>query len=191
MLLEIESIQSRLDEQFLPLEPMVTGLRLVPKHNQESGLSECERKLGVVFTSSFVALTTHFDFGHLTVGPIAFCNRGDYFAWLIDTNQNGSQNDLAWWSGAHRPEGLVMIANSDPFAILLDTKSERVLAFSHGSDSVSESFVIADRFDHFVRGVGSAMLERNPDGGNENLARRIASSVGVEPNNRFWLSVAS
>ena len=30
MLLEIESIQRRLDEQFLPLEPMVVGLRLEP-----------------------------------------------------------------------------------------------------------------------------------------------------------------
>lgn len=189
MLLEIESIQSRLDGQFIALEPMVMGLRLVPKHNQESDLSECERTLGVIFPPSFVALATHFDFGYLTIGPIAFCSRGDYFAWLIDTNKKGSQNDLAWWPGAHRPEGLVMIANSDPFAILLNTKSERVLAFSHGTDSVSESFVIADRFDLFVRGVGSAMLERNPGGGNEDLARGIASSVGVDPNNRFWLSI--
>lgn len=191
MLLEIESIQRRLDEQFLPLEPLVTGLRLVKKHNQEDRLTECERKLGITFPSSFVALTTHFDFGNLTIGPVAFCGKGDYFAWLIDTNRDGSQLELAWWTGAHRPEGMVMIAISDPFAFLLDTKSEEIFAFGHVSDGVSESFVIADRFDHFVRGLGTAMLERNPDGGNANLARRIAASVGVDPNNRFWLSVTS
>lgn len=191
MLLDVESIQMRLDEQFLPLEPMLTGMRLITKNNQKFGLAECEHRLGITFPSAFVALTTQFDFGQLTIGPVAFGNRGDYFAWLVDTNQNDLQNDLAWWSGANRPEGLVMIANSDPFAIVLDTTSAKVLAFSHGSDSANKNFTIAEGFDHFVRGVGTAMLERNPDGGNEDLARNIASSVGVDKNNRFWLWIAS
>lgn len=30
MLLELTEIQTRMDEQFLPLEPMLTGFRLVP-----------------------------------------------------------------------------------------------------------------------------------------------------------------
>jgi hypothetical protein len=191
MLLEIESIQRRLDERFLPLEPMITGIRLVTKGNQECALAECELELGISFPPSFIGLTTKFDFGDLTIGPIAFGYGGDYFAWLVDSNQRSSPDDPAWWPGADRPEGYVMIASGDPVAILLDTKSERILSFSHLSDVAIESFVIADRFDYFVRGVGTAMLERNPDGGNEDLARDIAYSVGVNPNNGFWLSLTN
>jgi hypothetical protein len=191
MLLEIKTIQRRLDERFLSLEPMITGMRLVTKGDQKHALVECERHLGISFPLSFAGLTTQFDFGNLTIGPVAFGYGGDYFAWLVDTNQRRSPDDPAWWPGEHRPEGYVMVASGDPVAILLDTKSERILSFSRWSGVEIDSFVIADRFDFFVRGIGTAMLERNPDGGNENLARDIALSVGVNSNNRFWLSLTN
>jgi hypothetical protein len=84
-----------------------------------------------------------------------------------------------------------MVANSDQFAILLDTRSEKVLGLEHGCIVSTSVFKVADSFDLLVRGLGTAFLERLPDKDNENLARQIAVAVSGNPENSFWLWIAA
>ena len=183
-LVDIESMQTRLNEQFIPLEPMLTGMRLIPISTSNAGLNDCQQSLNVTFPPSFSEIVNRFDFGHFTIGPVAFCNRGDYFSWL--TEMNNSANDHPWWGHGQRIRGIVMIANSDRFAILLDTRSEEILALEHGSGISSGAFKVADSFDLFIQGLGTAFFERLPNGGNENLAKGIAATVCGNPVHPFW-----
>jgi hypothetical protein len=185
-LLDFDEIQLRLDERFIPLEPMLLGMRLVPGNDLDSKLAACERQLGITFPKAFASLATRFDFGYLTIGPITFCSTGDYFSWLLDGNQDEPGQIFPWWSGARRPRDIIAIANSDGFGVFLDVKNGKVFVIDDCSDSSAEMFEVSTSFDLFVRTLATAMLERNPDGGNELLARSIASAAGVDQSNRFW-----
>jgi len=110
-LIDINQMQQKLDEQFIPLEPTITGMRLVIKKNQKPSLEQCEVVLKVTFPASFSDLTSHYDFGHFTIGPITFCDSGNYFLWLTGINTDEMQT-YAWWSGFKRPKGVIMIANN-------------------------------------------------------------------------------
>ena len=188
-LLDIESIQTRLDEEFLGLEPTLTGMRLVPIATGDEGMASCQESLNVRLPLSFSGIVTRFDFGHFTIGPVAFCNRGDYFTWLKDINNPvGSPLSLGL---ANRPDGIIMIANSDQFALFLKTISGQVLALEHGGNVSNDSFVVADDFELLLRGLGTAFFQRHPNGGNEKLAGEIASLVSGSPENRFWQWIAA
>lgn len=188
-LLEIDSIRTRLDEEFIALEPTLTGMRLVPIATDEEGMAFCEKTLNIRLPTSFIEIVARYDFGHFTIGPVAFCNRGNYFAWLTDIN--AASNCSMTLGMAKRPDGVIMIANSDQFAIFLNAVSGQVLALEHG-DKVSNSFfVAAGDFELLLRGLGTAFFERHPDGGNEKLGRQIASLVSGNPENRFWQWIAA
>lgn len=189
-LLEIEEIRRRLDEEFLPLEPMLTEMRLVPATGVEAALRQAESELAVTFPDSLVELTTGFAFGGFTLGPIVFGTGGDYFTWLRTVNASDRPPELVWWDGAERPESCVLIADSDPFAIVLETGSGAVYAFEHGAPARMAMFKVADRFDLFLQGLGTVLLERTPKKANEALARCAAEGVGVEAGNRFWAWLA-
>lgn len=188
-LLDVETIRTRLDDEFLGLEPTITGMRLVPFSIGDEAMVSCQESLNVRFPSSFIRIVTRFDFGHFTIGPVAFCNRGDYFSWLTDIN-NGAGSPLSWGL-ASRPDGIILIANSDQFALLLNTSSEQVFALEHGDNVSNGSFMVAKDFDLLLRGLGTAFFQRHPNGGNEELARQIASLVSGNPENRFWQWIAA
>lgn len=188
-LLDMESIRSRLDEEFLGLEPTLTGMRLVPIAACDEGTVSCQESLNVRFPSTFSEIVTRFDFGHFTIGPVAFCNRGDYFTWL--TEINNATGGPASSGLANRPDGVIMIANSDQFALLLNTISGQVLALEHGGNISNDAFTVASDFKLFLQGLGTAFVQRNPDGGNEKLGREIASIVNGNPENRFWRWIAA
>lgn len=188
-LLDIESIRNRLDEEFLGLEPTITGMRLVPIATDDEVMSSCEESLNVRFPSSFSRIVARFDFGHFTIGPVAFCDRGDYFTWLTDINK-GAGVTLSLGL-ANRPDGTILIANSDQFALFLNTSSEQVLALAHGDNVWNGTFVVAKDFELLLRGLGTAFFQRHHNGGNEELAEQIASLVSGNPENRFWQWIAA
>ncbi|MFO0968173.1 MAG: hypothetical protein U0793_21665 [Gemmataceae bacterium] len=188
-LFPLDTIRKRLDDEFLPLEPTLTGFRLIESPVSPDVVLQCARRLDVAFPSSFADAASHFDFGRFTIGPVAFCNTGDYFAWLVKVNENTSSHAHPWWGEAQRPHDLIMIANSDPYAILLNVNTGQVLALLHGDVWAKGAFVVARDFDVFFRGLATVLLQRRPGGENEGLARKVAAAVGVEPENAFWLEV--
>lgn len=183
-LLTIDEIQVGLDREFLPLEPMLCGFRLVQKSVPNQLVEDVENKLLVSLPKEFRDLILAFDFGQLTIGPVAFCATGDYFSELFQLN-----TQVNWWRGEQRPEGLLMVANSDPFAILLDLKTGAVLAMD-AEIGYEKSVRIARNFRDFLLGIGTLMLMRNVSNDRQDLARTVSSDVG-SVDLEFWLGLAS
>ena len=178
-LLSISEIQSGLDKEFLPLEPMLRGLRIIEKVLSEQIIAKTETILKVHFPNEFRTLISSIDFGMLTIGPIVFCARGDYMQELIELNTSA-----CWWHGNLKPAEFIMIGNSDPFAILLNVKTGCVLAMDSEIGFVSDR-IIAENFHSFFCGIGTAMLLKNEIADSRNLAKSISECVKCE-DIEFW-----
>lgn len=182
-LLSFDEIQYGLDKEFLPLEPVLEGFRLKSPGLGVEELTKCEFLLRVVFPADFRMLISVYDFGNLTIGPIAFCASGDYSNELFEYNEK-----VSWWGDGPRPVNLIMVANSDPYAIVLNVESGEVLAIDPDL-GLEKASMIAESFESFVRGVGSVFLLRNAVDDKEILAKSIHDFVGSHDID-FWSVLA-
>ena len=182
-LLSFKEIQKGLDKEFIPLEPILKGYRLRKGGMDENIISNCESTLSVGFPSDFRRLISIYDFGSLTIGPVAFCATGDYSNELIDYNEH-----VAWWGGGQRPLNLIMIANSDPFAILINVNTSEILALD-AELGWKNSVRVSESFEMFVRGIGTVILLRNNADDKEKLAKSVHDAVGSQHLN-FWITLA-
>ncbi len=185
MLLEIEEIQRRLNEQFLPLEPMLTGFRLVGAVNGEAVVEQIQHCLRITLDGAFAGLIRSYNFGSLTVGPITFCNTGDFAAWFVDRNIDDESQEYPWWGDGHRPDTLLLVAGSDLYAIVLDNCSGRVLAFQNGQPW-KNALVISLGFREFLQGIGTVFLDRDPEGDNQKISTDVATYAGGMDGAAFW-----
>ncbi|WP_371764996.1 SMI1/KNR4 family protein [Massilia sp.] len=183
-LLSVEEIKAELDREFTPLEPMLTGFRLIEKNTPDSAIKSAEKLISTNFPYGFRELIAKFDFGNLTIGPVVFCSSGDYLAELVELNLN-----VMWWGGGQRPENIIMIGNSDPFAILLNTNSGSVYAFD-SENGWEKSKKISDDFFGFFSALGTVVLTRNQTLDRRKLAEEILEEVGAE-DFEFWLRLAN
>ncbi|QDU73731.1 hypothetical protein Pan97_07300 [Bremerella volcania] len=186
MALEIAEIQSRLDEQFVPLEPILTGFRLVSSEVTQEDIDRFQQQLDVVLPKHFQAMLRRFDFGCFTLGPIAFCNTGDFLSWTYQNNRGDFANEYPWWGSGTRPDNLLLIANSDPYAVLLNCNDETISVFKHGEAWSDHEIIVAKDFELFIRGLGTVFLMRNAEGGNSLLADEVSIEAGGGKGNAFW-----
>lgn len=183
-LLSVEEIKAELDREFTPLEPMLTGFRLIEKNTPDSAIKSAEKLISTNFPNGFRELIAKFDFGNLTIGPVVFCSSGDYLAELVELNLN-----VMWWGGGQRPENIIMIGNSDPFAILLNTSSGSVYALD-SETGWKKSKKISDDFFGFFSALGTVVLTRNQTLDRRKLAEEILEEIGAE-DFEFWLRLAN
>jgi hypothetical protein len=182
-LLSMQEIKQGLDKEFLPLEPMLTGLRLIEGGFSDGALYEFERSMNLLLPVAFREIVKEYDFGKLTIGPVVFCNMGDYLAELTKLNSK-----VAWWGSGIRPANLLMVANSDPFAILLNLENGEVLVMDV-EQGWQASSTVAHSFDLFLKGVGTTMLRRNQSTDRVALGLDVASDVGSS-DQAYWLQLA-
>jgi len=182
-LLSVEDIRAGLDRQFLPLEPMLVGFRLIEKPTLADAIEHAESALATAFPDDFRDLIARFDFGHLTIGPIVFGTSGDYLAEIVELNEK-----TRWWGHGERPNNRLMIANSDPFAILLEAGSGFVYALDPDLGP-QRSRKIADSFTSFLQGVGTIVLMRQQLEDRHGLATAVSTEVGSE-HAGFWCQLA-
>jgi hypothetical protein len=178
-LLTIEEVQRGLDAEFLPLEPGITGLRLVGGGASPEALEQVQSRLNFQFPEAFRRVVCAFDLGDLSIGPVSFCGTGDYLSELVQLNK-----DVTWWGPGEKPADRRMVANSDPYAFLLNGTSGRVSAFDQ-ERGWSNAVDIAEDFESFIRGLGTIMLLRTQVTDREALARKIAKEVGAV-DQEFW-----
>lgn len=82
-LMTMREIQQHLDSAFLPLEARgITGLRLVDGGLPEETIEDFEESLAFPLPFDFKKFLSAFDFGRLTLGPVAFCGNGNYLKHL-------------------------------------------------------------------------------------------------------------
>ncbi|NVE01908.1 SMI1/KNR4 family protein [Massilia sp. BJB1822] len=181
-LLTIEDIKQGLDLEFLPLEPLLNGFRLIAGGVSESEIEIAENNIKEGFPNDFKDMLKKFNFGNLTIGPIAFCNNGNYLKELIELNISNS-----WWGEGFRPPNLLLIANSDPYGILLNVKNNNVLALDPELGWKSAKLIAKD-FEKYIRGIGTIMLRRS-NSDKTNLAKEVLIDVGSN-DSAYWLNLS-
>ena len=146
-------------------------------------MADCEDRLSVKFPANFRGIISSFDFGRLTIGPVVFCTTGDYLSELLELNLQ-----VHWWGSGIRPSNLLMIANSDPCAILLDLGTCEVLSMD-AEDGYQKSGKIARNFEKFLRGLGTIVLTRNHINDKRELAQSVFKDVEGQES-EFWFELA-
>lgn len=181
MLLSIEDIKSGLDKEFLPLEPMITGFRVIEKRTKADEIENIGKRLGVAFPDSFSSLICRYDFGHFTIGQIVFSSSGDYLNDLLNINTGN------WWGEGQRPNNKIVVAISDPYTFILDVDSESISAFT--SDlNWHDAKIISSDFTLFFYGIGTIFLLRSKKSP-QIIANQVSKAVGSQYN-EFWLKLA-
>lgn len=183
-LFSLQHIKRALNEKFAPLEPMLTGLRLIDGGLDDAAVAKLESMLGTKFPEAYREAIQAYNFGLLTIGPVAFCNTGDYSSELAELNTSAH-----WWGRGARPSELLMIANSDPFAILLDVETGAVLAMDPSQGPAAARRVAAD-FEAYLRGIGTVMLSREAMVDKTALGKEVAS-LAKSVDSDYWIQLAS
>ena len=178
-LLTLGEVQQGLDAAWQHLEPVHRGFRLIPGGVSAVARAECERTLGVRFSGAFREAIESYDFGWLTIGPVAFCATGDYLRMLVRRNEG-----LPWWDEGQRPPDLISIAGSDPYDILLDVAQGSVRAFD-GELGWRTSTLVARDFTTYLRGLGTAWLLARDAEDRRAFAGDLATEVGAE-DHLYW-----
>jgi hypothetical protein len=182
-LLSVYEIKAGLEQEFLSLEPMLVGFRLVETTMPESAIECAEKTISTPFPQDFRELIARFDFGNLTIGPVVFGTSGDYLCELTELNRT-----IRWWGNSARPANLLMVGNSDPFAIIMDTCSGFVYELDPEC-GVQGARKIADSFLRFFLGLGTVMVKRYQGENYSGLAMSVSEAVGGVYDG-FWLNLA-
>lgn len=174
MLLSFDEIQQGLDEKFVPLEPMLTGLRLLPQPVCRSPLGPWSGEPCTTFPGGLSEIASRFDLGRLTIGPVTFGNRGDY------------AHDLDVYN-AHQAAGgeleFLVFAISDPFSIAVARKNG--LVYVMDPEKSRPEGPIASSVAQFLRGLGTVFLNRTEVLDKVSLADEVANAVDSS-GGRFW-----
>ncbi|CAM3821746.1 SMI1/KNR4 family protein [Parendozoicomonas haliclonae] len=176
-LLSIKSIQQKLDLEFSHLEPMVTGLTLKNAHSVPQ-TERAESSINVILSNQFKEFLSLYSLDEFTLGPIAFSNSGDYIKELME------YNDTRWWGDGDRPSQKIMIANSDPYAIIMDQSTQAIYSFD-AEIGLASLQKIANNFDSFIRSLGTCLLDNDPSNQPDKKAKEISTSAGSR-SLEFW-----
>jgi hypothetical protein len=163
------------------------GLLLRPSRDSLYYVRRCGRALDVTFPRDFEHALSLFDFGRLTLGPVSFGRRGDYLRELCWLN---AAADFPWWGDGARPKNLLVVALSDPHAVLLDTMDGTISAYGSHDEPWTERLRVAGSFELFVRGMGTVFVERSKAPDRQTLACDMAAACGADPRSDFWMEIS-
>jgi hypothetical protein len=181
-LLDLDTIQKRLNQEFSQCRFDIPGLRMTPSYLDDRRVSECEQDLGVKLPDRFRNLILKYSFCDLSLGGIFFGAGTDYVEILTRNNRD---LEFPWWGTTEtRPKDHLMIASTDGFIVLLDTRDETILAYQRGQHWM-ERRVIASDFDLFVRAAGTLFLDTSVQVA-ERARRAVSLLVGCDMASTFW-----
>lgn len=151
-LLTIDEIISSIMEETEGLDAEITdGIILSKKEIPQSEIERLKSELGIEYLdSTFSEHILNYNWGNFGFLSYQF-GYGDEMSlnWLINRNLDYDEYPVL------RKRNLIIIANGDPYTILLECKSGEIYAFT--SDMSYEEIVpIASDFKEFVRAMGTA-----------------------------------
>lgn len=180
MLLTVEDIEGRLSTKFSAFHGELDDLKLIKRTEPISDVYLVEAQLGIQLPEDFLSFITAYNIDNLSLGRVAFGCGTSYTDSIIEINQYSGFNH--WWLGDCRPEGIVVIAISDPYTILLNTLDKQVYAMT--SESAMDEFeLVATTFSLFIRALGSLFL-------NTATVDKIRKEVGADSRTEFWQTIA-
>jgi hypothetical protein len=125
------------------------------------------------------------DFGNLSLAGFRFSVNEKYADAIAKMNANQSGE---WWADRedeNRPRSLIMIAQSDPYVLLLDLNSGDILAFTSTMGSQNHR-VIAHDLHMLLRALGSAELLSHQAANTEAFTLELVQRLGNDVFKQFW-----
>jgi hypothetical protein len=187
-MLELTEIQQTLRSKFGDLTPRVAALTLDDARD-DFDFDRVERSLQVEFDPTTRVLLSRYSFEELSLGPISFGDGRSYGDWLIRLNTAGD-GAVPWWGKSERPRGVLLVATSDEYAILLNTMSGEISALKYGTP-IGNEFVVARSLNFFLRGAGTIFVQRESARSKADLGEQVAVEANGNSGSRFWNWVAS
>ncbi|WP_223556917.1 SMI1/KNR4 family protein [Lysinibacillus sphaericus] len=153
-LLNIDEITTILDRDFIPIESIVTGLRLKKQVGMQKNVEQVERRLGVKFPADFVNLILNYDFGDFSILGIHFGSETNYLEKLISFHEHLSNEDVANFSNQ-----FICIAIGDYLTFIMDVNCGNIYVF--GSETpFNKKIKIAESFTKLIQALGTAYFHR-------------------------------
>lgn len=151
-LLTIDAIISSIMEETEGLDAEITdGIILSKKEIPQSEIEKLKSELGIEYLdSTFQEYISSYNWGNFGFLSYQF-GYGDETSlnWLINRNLDYDEYPVL------RKNNLIIIANGDPYTILLECKSGEIYAFISDM-SYEEIVTVASDFEEFVRAMGTA-----------------------------------
>ncbi|EKY3230863.1 nuclease [Cronobacter malonaticus] len=178
MLLTLLDIENKLHLKFAIFQGEMDDLILKKRNGPPDNLAKLDSELNIKICDDFLSFVNTYDLDNFSLGNVAFGSGENYINTVIELNKNNGFNK--WWAGNKRPEGVIVIATSDPYGILLNNYDHKVYGITGETYQYQEN-EISKSFELFVRGVGTLFLK-------EGTASEVAVAVGAV-NQDFWLSL--
>ncbi|EKY2032102.1 nuclease [Cronobacter sakazakii] len=178
MLLTLLDVENKLHMRFAPFQGEMDDLILKKRNSPLANLAKLESELNIKICNDFLSFLNSYDLDSFSLGNVAFGSGENYINTLLELNKNNDFNH--WWVGNKRPEGVILIAISDPYTILLNNNDNKDYGITGESYQYQEN-EISKNFELFVRGVGTLFLK-------EGTASEVAVAVGAV-NQDFWQSL--
>lgn len=157
----------------------------------EKDVLEIEETLKINLPEIFKELILTYDFNTLKLGAVSFGD-GSYKSFLLRHNQQQIKfpNSPWWgWDNGERPKYHILIAGTDSYAILLDTRTAIILAFLD-SEPWKTAKEIASDFELFVQASAFVYLNRNKSDDKLEFSTTIANLTNASRESEFWEDLA-
>ena len=164
---------------------------LVPAEGSGAKAADIARRvdeaLGQTLPASFIEALTRWDLGRARLGNIVFSLQGDYAAYLVSCNE--FRAGLSWWDDRgteERPLDRLMIAQGDPYVVLLDAASGAIETYA-ASDGSFTNVPVAPDLDRFLRALGTIEVTP-PEGLNpvDDVVNALLAELGSGFDRSFW-----
>lgn len=184
-LLTIDEIISSIMKETDGLDAEITdGIILSKKEIPQSEIEKLKSELGIEYLdSTFSEYILSYNWGNFGFLSYQF-GYGDEMSlsWLINRNLEYEDYPILL------KKNLIIIANGDPYTILLECKSGKIYAFTSDM-SYEEIVLIASDFEEFIRAMGTAQYAvwKNAEKEFIELMQRENSESSL----KFWKELVS
>jgi hypothetical protein len=153
-LLNIDEVINLLDEDFLPLESIVSGLRLKTLIGSREELKKVEERLEVKLPEDFIEFILHYNLGDFNILGVHFGNESNYSEKLLDLKNHLSQIDSLNLSNE-----FICIAQGDYYTYIIEIKTNNIYAYS-SEIPFDERIFVSNSLLQFICLLGTAYFHR-------------------------------
>ncbi len=163
--------------------------KLIPRPPAENQVTEVNTAVklltGCGGSADFLELMSRWDFTQLNIAGFSFGFRGTFAERLVE--QNGVDAANAWWEDAFevRPPTQLFIAQGDPYVLVLDVKSDVVLAYI-ASDGAQSATKIASSLSICLRMLATIQVHKPSTHGGPLAINEIMAALGHGCAEQFW-----
>ena len=191
-LLKLEEIQEQLQKKYgesaqkspLHFGAFIPGAAPMGQAEQVDAVSV--ELSGRPLPENFRNILKIWDFGNLILAGFRFAVGGNYANAVSKMNKEvGSE----WWADREiheRPSNLLMVAQSDPYILLLDLNNGAILAFTSTIGS-EDARIVAYDINQLVRALGSVELLSHQAQNIELFTLNLTQSLGTGVFDEFWI----